>query len=211
MNEVMPLDGGEKLYKENDNSYMYKDLSNVTRTIPKVINDVKVLSLYLPKVKGKCLMLVTECIHCGKPKDTRVTDLKNNKSKSCTKCCNVGINNGRFTHGGNADIKGNYLKTKLFTTFNNMHRRAGKIGGNYENVSVCKEWNSFDNFYVWALRGYKPGLTLDKDKYYYLRGMPDSAKVYGPYTCNWLTRKEQNLYRDNHGRRKLKRRLNAKI
>lgn len=44
-----------------------------------------------------------------------------------------------------------------------------RYGG--RGITVCEEWNDFENFYQWAIKNnYKPGLTIDRinndDGYY---------------------------------------------
>lgn len=65
------------------------------------------------------------------------------------------------------------------------YRKYGAKG-----ISVCKEWQSFENFYSWALtNGYKDTLTLDRI---------DGAGNYEPDNCRWATQKEQQNNRCNN-------------
>ena len=52
-------------------------------------------------------------------------------------------------------------------------------------ISVCEEWeNSFEAFYVWAIKnGYKENLTIDRI---------DNEKGYYPANCRWTSVLEQN-------------------
>lgn len=51
-------------------------------------------------------------------------------------------------------------------------------------ITVCPEWEDFNNFYEWAIaNGYSQGLSLDRIK---------NNGNYEPANCKWSTVKEQN-------------------
>lgn len=56
-----------------------------------------------------------------------------------------------------------------------------KYGG--RGITLCKEWEDFENFYIWALsHGFKHGLTLDRI---------NNNRGYRPDNCRWVGRKGQ--------------------
>jgi hypothetical protein len=64
---------------------------------------------------------------------------------------------------------------------NNPKDNAFKNYGG-KGVTICKEWNTFINFYNWAMsNGYQEGLTIDRK---------DSNGNYEPSNCEWVTRAE---------------------
>lgn len=70
--------------------------------------------------------------------------------------------------------------SSTYRSWNSMIWRCGK-SKNYENISYCKEWESFENFY--KDMGERPeGTTLDRI---------DSSKGYNSHNCRWITRSQQ--------------------
>ena len=54
-------------------------------------------------------------------------------------------------------------------------------------ITVCPEWEDFNNFYEWAIvNGYSQGLSLDRI---------NNNGNYEPANCKWSTVKEQNYNR----------------
>lgn len=84
----------------------------------------------------------------------------------------------------NADEK------KLHSVWADMKRRCKNPSReNYPHyggrgITVCPEWEDFNNFYEWAIaNGYSQGLSLDRI---------DNNGNYEPANCKWSTVKEQN-------------------
>lgn len=56
-------------------------------------------------------------------------------------------------------------------------------------ISICKEWDDFQNFYDWSIEnGYLDKLTIDRK---------DVNGDYSPDNCQWITQYEQNQNRRN--------------
>lgn len=106
------------------------------------------------------------------------------------------MDRARNIDGTYAPIHG-MKKTRIYSVWcamrercNNPHnKRYDRYGA--RGIKVTDEWNSFENFYKWAMdNGYKEGLTIDRK---------NNDGMYEPLNCRWVTRKEQNRnYSRNH-------------
>lgn len=68
---------------------------------------------------------------------------------------------------------------RCLNTKSNNYKRYGANG-----VSVCEEWESFDNFNTWSIaNGYKEGLEIDRI---------DGTKGYSPTNCRFVTKFQNN-------------------
>lgn len=86
--------------------------------------------------------------------------------------------------------------TRLYRVWSDMKQRCKNQNGTYyhiyggKGISVCDEWQEFDNFYKWAIEnGYKDELTIDRI---------DSNSNYEPSNCRWATQKEQQNNKSNN-------------
>jgi hypothetical protein len=87
--------------------------------------------------------------------------------------------------------------TRLYQTWQGMRERCNNPNDlNFHNyggrgIKICKEWNDFKNFYIWAINnGYSEDLTIDRI---------NSDGNYEPLNCRWADRKTQgNNTRRNH-------------
>ena len=55
-----------------------------------------------------------------------------------------------------------------------------RYGG--RGITICHEWGNLESFYKWAIKGYRPGLQIDRI---------DNSKGYSPDNCRWVTPKQQ--------------------
>jgi len=59
-----------------------------------------------------------------------------------------------------------------------------------KGITICDEWQIFENFEKWALtNGYADNLTIDRK---------DTSKGYSPNNCRWITNKEQQRNKSNN-------------
>lgn len=132
-----------------------------------------------------------ECIcDCGNIKTVLLEVLLNGHSTSC------GCEQKR--RASESNLKHGYAdKHPLYLKWKNMKKRCNNpkatLYKNYggRGISVCTEWNDFENFYNWAINnGWKEGLTIERR---------DVNGNYCPENCTWETIKVQaNNKTDNH-------------
>ena len=86
---------------------------------------------------------------------------------------------------------------RLYSIWAGMKSRCNGTSDDYTNsiynekgIGYCDEWESFENFKVWALaNGYGDKLTLDRI---------DNNLGYVPSNCRWATMSQQNRNRTNN-------------
>lgn len=86
-----------------------------------------------------------------------------------------------------------HIRTRLLKLWHSMRARCeNERNISYEyygarGIKVCEQWNSFDNFYRWALESeYKPGLQIDRVL---------NNGNYEPSNCRWVTPSENSMNR----------------
>lgn len=135
---------------------------------------------YLCQVNGKSLWKYT--CDCGGEGTTYTFSFNAGDIKKCELC----------RHKKAPKVK----KHKLYSVWINVKCRCRNpnnksysvYGG--RGVRVCEEWESFDNFFKWAIaNGWKEGLHLDKD--IDSTGIP----IYSPQTCRFVTQRENNRHK----------------
>lgn len=120
---------------------------------------------------------IAKCIICGEDRVLK-NKPKPTESGKCKKCW---MKEKNTTHGKS--------DTRLYSIWTDMKKRCSNknhvmykyYGG--QGISVCEEWNKFENFYEWSTNnGYLDFLEIDRIK---------SNLNYEPSNCKWSTREEQ--------------------
>lgn len=108
---------------------------------------------------------------CGKSTKATSGVLRSGKKLSCG--CYKGTGNLRH---GMTNTRLYRIWTGLHTRCNNKNSSSYKLYG-AKGISVCKEWDSFEQFAEWATKnGYSDDLTIER---------LDSTKDYYPENCIW--------------------------
>lgn len=118
---------------------------------------------------------------CGNTITTRLSALRNGKSKSCG-CLRVEQNRtANLTHG--------LSHRPLYRTWHGMKQRClnpnavayEHYGG--RGITICDEWLEYEPFHRWALaNGYRKGLSIERI---------DVDGNYEPSNCTWIARNRQ--------------------
>jgi hypothetical protein len=121
-----------------------------------------------------------EC-ECGNQSIVRRGHLLSGDTVSCG--CNL-VDFNKKTHTAH----GMSNKHMYRSWYSMKHRCNNPNAANYggyggRGITVCDEWNDFNNFYNWSMsHGYKPGLSIDRI---------NNNDGYDPGNCRWATSSEQ--------------------
>ena len=114
---------------------------------------------------------------CGKETVQISANLKSGRIKSCGCQRYIELSERNKKHG--------MAGTRIYRIWRGMISRCKyKTATGYENygargISVCKEWEDFERFYLWALEnGYSDELTIERK---------NVDGNYEPGNCEWIT------------------------
>ena len=132
---------------------------------------------------------------CGNLKVVRTAHLRSGNTLSCG-CYGREIHKQSIKKAIRACTKHNDRKNPLYGVWAAMKRRCNNPNTAYyelyggRGISVCKEWNDYVRFKIWAIKaGYKKGLTIDRI---------NCNGNYEPGNCRWITIQEQQRNRRNN-------------
>lgn len=142
------------------------------------------LTVVCPTEKRQSSFIVYKC-HCDCGNDCYIASGNIGKSTNSCGCLEE-----------ESRIKHNKSKTKLYDVWTNMRQRClNPNNPRYKNyggrgITICEEWNDFQNFYDWAIaHGYDE--NLNKEKKLCTLDREDVDGNYEPSNCRWITNKQQ--------------------
>lgn len=137
----------------------------------------------LPVSKSQKSRKVKAICECG----TEVVNILNNIKRGLVKSCGC---YKRMTTSKRSKTHG-LSESRIYRIHRHMMNRCNDImNPNYggRGITFCKEWESFENFYDWAMsNGYADNLEIDR--------YPDINGNYEPSNCRWATDMEQHRNR----------------
>lgn len=137
---------------------------------------------------GKKRFVKAKCI-CGIIKDYEYNSLKTNNTKSCG--CQK--HDSVFIHGMSKHPIHKIWSGMIERCYNEKRLDYSRYGG--RGVRVSMRWkDDFEAFYNWAIKRWKPGLQLDKDKL----ASGKNGILYCPELCCFLTPKENTRNKSNN-------------
>ena len=131
----------------------------------------------------------TTCETCGVKKMVRTDYLK--KNKNCRSCA---ATKGQTKHGQAYSKKSGKNPSPLYLRWCKMKDRCNNPNHTYyhyyggKGITICEEWNDFENFEKDLIDTFFEGATLDRI---------DPDKGYYKENCRWLTRSDNLKHR--HG------------
>lgn len=150
----------------------------------------RLTSIEAPTVVEGITKIRCRC-ECGAEKLFQRDHLFSGRSKSC----------GCLRKQVVSEVKGTHRmsKSRLYRRWASMRARCTnpncrhfhRYGG--RGISVCAEWQSFQNFFEWAMQsGYEDGLEIDRI---------DNDGDYSPENCRWITHQENCRNRVHYAHR----------
>lgn len=125
-----------------------------------------------------------EC-DCGKHTTVSMSQLRGGRTKSCGCLRNEHSRIVNIRHG----CKGKSIYNSwvsMRSRCNNKNNQDWKRYGG-RGISICPEWNLFENFRDWSyINGYKEGLTIERK---------NNNGNYEPNNCTWILRGHQSYNR----------------
>lgn len=118
---------------------------------------------------------------CGAKTIVKGSNLLSGRTKSCG-CYQKDAAKEFMTKHGQTDSRLHNIWIQMRSRCDKPFNQAyGAYGG--RGISVCAEWQSFDNFFNWSIKnGYAEDLSIDR---------VDVNGNYEPGNCRWATRKQQ--------------------
>lgn len=140
------------------------------------------------KRRNRRLLIPCRC-DCGTESLVSPSSLRSGTSKSCG-CIQVEYARSRTptnqTHNLSMHPLHNVwcsMRSRCLNKLNKHYNNYGMLG-----ISVCKEWESFEEFYEWAEKRWSRGLDIDR---------VNNSLGYSPENCRFVTRKENLRNRRN--------------
>jgi hypothetical protein len=129
---------------------------------------------------------------CGTVGFVNVRNLRQGQSKSCGCLHRQRASAANVTHRQTGQRQ---TGQRLYRIWKQMHQRCYNPNcRSYrwygaKGIKVCNAWHSFENFQAWALKfGYFPKAEIDRQ---------NSSRGYSPQNCQWVTKQENLINKQN--------------